>query len=78
MEQPKQQQLGMPKKARHAGQSGVSTSDSTGYHCGKCGKDYMEETDEPELWIACDLCDHWYCSSCEQLTSPPENDTFFL
>ena len=68
------------KKARHAGQSGVSvvsTSDSTSCHCGKCGKEYMEETDKPELWIACDLCDHWYCGSCEQLTSPPENDTFF-
>ncbi len=24
-----------------------------------------------QVWIACDLCDHWYHLSCEGLRSPP-------
>ena len=30
-------------------------------YCGSCGKEYVDEAETPELWIACDLCDVWYC-----------------
>ena len=53
----------MPRKS--------SSTDSTCY-CGQCGKEYEEETDEPELWVACDLCDKWYHARCEHLSSVPE------
>ena len=40
---------------------------------------YVDEAETPELWIACDLCDVWYCGTCEHLTSvPEEEDTFAL
>ena len=45
-----------------------TTSAGSNYHCGKCGKEFTDETDEPELWIGCDMCDRWYCSTCEGLT----------
>ena len=38
-------------------------------HCGVCGKLYTEETDTPELWIACNV---WYCAVCEHLSVIPQ------
>ncbi len=46
------------------------------YRCGSCAREYREETEEEELWVGCDVCDHWYCSSCEGLQSPPCTDTY--
>ena len=55
-------------------QSGVSMDSrepGEEYHCGQCGELYVEETDETEMWVACDLCDMWYHCKCEQLLNPP-------
>ena len=30
------------------------------YYCGQCRELYVEETDEFEMWVACDMCDSWY------------------
>ena len=46
------------------------------YHCGSCGKEYIEQTDVEELWIGCDLCELWYCGSCEGLQTAPELDVY--
>ena len=46
-------------------------------HCGGCGKVYVEETEEVEIWICCDLCDQWCCGECENLQTPPLTDTYF-
>ena len=45
------------------------------YHCGQCAK-YQEETEKEELWIGCDVCDKWYCGSCEGLLLPPVIDVY--
>ena len=37
---------------------------------------YKDETEECELWIACDLCDRWFCGPCEGVTAPPEVETY--
>ena len=53
---------------------------SCGQNCyGSCGKEYVDEAETSELWIACDLYDVWYCGKCEHLTSvPEEEDTYLL
>ena len=48
-------------------------------YCGSCQKECVDKAETPELWIACDLCDMWYCGTFEHLTSTPEEeDTFAL
>lgn len=65
------------KKATITVQSVPSTTSAgSNYHCGKCGKEFIDETDQPELWIGCDMCDRWYCSTCEGLNSPPDVNTY--
>ena len=44
-------------------------------YCGTCGKDYYN-CSESGFWVACDLCDRWYCSSCEHLSSEPTTDYY--
>ena len=39
---------------------------------------YVDEAETPELWIACDLCDVWYCGTCEHLTSVPEEEDTYI
>ena len=34
------------------------------YHCGVCSQLYNENTEEEELWIACDNCFVWYHAIC--------------
>ena len=46
------------------------------YQCGTCAKEYKEQTDNEELWIGCDLCELWYCGSCEGLETAPEIDVY--
>ena len=46
------------------------------WHCGTCGLPYQSQTDETELWIACDMCDTWYHSLCEQLTELPNTEKY--
>lgn len=43
-------------------------------YCATCGVDYYSDTGE--FWIACDLCEQWYCASCEQLTEEPTSETY--
>jgi len=49
--------------------------EDTEYYCGLCGKQHLEEMDTQELWIACDMCDIWYCAVCENVTVIP-TDTY--
>ena len=42
------------------------------YFCATCGKEYMEEAEQEETWIGCDLCDAWYHTNCEKLEAIPE------
>lgn len=52
-------------------------SETESYHCGTCRKEYQESGDSAdEFWIGCDLCDQWYCSSCERLCVPPQVDIY--
>ena len=46
--------------------------------CGVCGKSYEEETEEPEVWIECELCYQWFHCRCENLTSPPSEDEQYI
>lgn len=72
------------KKAKESSRSGVRStatqpaldSGETTTYCGGCGKEYIDETAEVELWICCDLCDQWRCGICEKLSSPPTTDTY--
>ena len=43
--------------------------------CGKCGGVYEAETEEEELWIACDVCTKWFHAICIGVNcdSVPEN-----
>ena len=47
-------------------------------YCGQCGELYMEETDETETWVACDMCDSWYHCKCEQLLNPPLSTELYI
>ena len=38
----------------------VKPVEEEGWQCGTCGHQYMEETDEEETWIECDVCKIWY------------------
>ena len=71
-EQQKPQQLGV---LRNLYKRDVTSQATT--HCGGCGKIYVEETEEVEIWICCDLCDQWCCGECENLQTPPLTDTYF-
>ena len=52
----------------------TSTSGSVPKYCGTCGKEYQDETDDVE--VGCDLCEEWYCISCEGRINPPESDVY--
>ena len=53
-----------------------ATATSSEYHCGQCARQYQEAAEEEELWIGCDMCDKWYCGSCEGLRSHPLTDVY--
>lgn len=46
--------------------------------CGVCGELYEDETDEPQIWIQCDLCGQWLHCSCEQLSAPPPPESSYI
>lgn len=46
--------------------------------CGDCGQLYQEETDEPEVWIECGLCNQWFHCTCEGLSSPPPTEAVYI
>lgn len=43
-------------------------------HCATCGVDYNDDTGE--FWILCDLCEQWFCASCEGLSEEPTTETY--
>lgn len=43
---------------------------------GSCGMEYVDETDEPEVWVGCDLCEQWYHLSCDNLGEEPKSDQY--
>ena len=53
---------------------GASQQIQEEYFCGSCGKNYSVSTEE--FWIACDLCEQWYCCICENLTSEPTSEMY--
>jgi hypothetical protein len=53
------------KSSRTVNSGPASTDNETVEdYCGTCTKKY-EETNNDDLWIACDMCDKWYCNTCE-------------
>ena len=50
--------------------------DEEKYLCGVCGELYEEETEEPQIWIQCDLCGQWLHCSCVFARNVKNN--FFL
>jgi len=65
---------GAKKAAETRARNLASKSDHSSdieYYCGLCGKQYVEETETQEVWIACDMCDMWYCAICENVTDIP-------
>ena len=58
-----------------------SPKDGNECFCGDCGHTYQEETDEPEVWIECSMCEPWFHAKCEKLTclpQPEDNDNFII
>lgn len=43
------------------------------YRCGTCG---IKESDSGLFWIACDICDTWYCAACECLHEEPDTEMY--
>jgi hypothetical protein len=43
-------------------------------YCGTCKVEYSKS--KSKFWIFCDLCELWYCSSCEHLSSEPETHKY--
>ena len=46
--------------------------------CGDCGCAYQEETDEPEVWIECSMCEQWYHAKCEKLICLPQAEENYI
>ena len=56
-------------------QSGAMNSLQTSEnYCGSCGKDYNNS--QSDFWIGCDLCECWFCNSCEGLSSEPTTEYY--
>lgn len=51
-----------------------SHKDDDEAYCGTCKSKYS--TSNTDFWICCDLCNLWYCSSCEKLASEPDIETY--
>ena len=68
------------KKKLAVSQASVSESNSVSSplscYCGQCGLEYIEETEELESWVACDLCEHWYHFSCENIVNVPTEEIY--
>ncbi len=47
------------------------------WFCGKCGREYEEETEKTEFWIACDTNYTWYHCGCEKLGEIP-NTKYYI
>ena len=65
------------RRAKKSVQEPVCVTSQATTYCGGCGKPYVEETEEVEIWICCDLCNQWCCGECENLQSPPTTDYYF-
>ena len=55
-------------RAASAIKSSTNTEESGETYCGSCGKLYVEEADEIELWVGCDLCAEWFCGHCKHFS----------
>ena len=62
------------KQSMHGGKQHSEQSKED--YSGLCGASYSSST--AEFWIACDLCDTWYCGACEQLTQEPSSDEVYF
>ena len=71
------------QRKKQAGTTTTSTGEQTEQihddngqqcHCTTCGVNYYSDTGE--FWIACDLCEQWYCASCEGLLEEPTTETY--
>ena len=54
--------------------SSVNSESESETFCGVCKVEYSKS--KSKFWIFCDLCELWYCSLCEHLSSEPESDTY--
>ncbi len=46
---------------------------SSEYYCSVCSQKFLEETEEPELWIQCERCDAWLHWDCAGILEEPEH-----
>ena len=54
----------------------ANASQATECRCGICNYLYEEETDEEEVWIACDKCQLWFHVGCVDLVAEDIPDEF--
>ena len=54
----------------------ANKNQATECHCGICNYLYEEETDEEEIWIACDQCQLWFHVGCVNLVPEDIPDEF--
>ena len=64
------------EKAAATRRAKTTTTTTTVTYCGgNCG--FIYESDSVvDFWIACDVCDMWYCCLCEGLSEPPEEESY--
>ena len=46
-----------PSQSADCSKSKQLSEEEQDYYFGQCGELYVEETDETEMWVACDMCD---------------------
>ena len=54
-----------------------TTPENDACFCGSCGRDYFDSSNSNDnFWVGCDLCDRWYCATCEGPMEEPTTDTY--
>ena len=68
-------ELNRKKEAEKAAATRRAKTTTQTYCGGNCGLIY-ESDSVVDFWIACDVCDRWYCCLCEGLSEPTEEESY--